>query len=278
MAASPSSPSSPVRKAVFVVTLVVLLPCLLLARRGRRDRDPGDRGGAPIWQADADLPNDVFTFVRLQYDSYGRWGKWATDYPESDYNISYRLQELTSLEVAPEPVVVEITDEALFQYPFVYMIEPGQLEFSEDQVTALRSYLLRGGFLMVDDFWGQDEYDNFEYEIGRVFPDRPLQELPVEHPIFSSVFVLKEKPQIPSIRVALDGRHEGRTWERWDAQEPHYQGIYDDNGRMMVIVCHNTDLGDGWEREGENHWYFKEFSEKKAYPLGINIIFYALTH
>ena len=89
---------------------------------------------------------------------------------------------------------------------------------------------------------------------------------------------MKETPQIPSIGHALNGRYYGRTWEREDAREVHYKAIYDDKGRMMAIICHNTDLGDGWEREGENEWYFHEFSETKAYPLGINIVFYAMTH
>ena len=259
-----------------------MIPLALWARRERggwQDRRAGaERGGVPDWGLDQDLPKDVFTFARVRYQSYGWRDKWATDYPESDYNFSYRLQELTAIEVAPDPVVVALTDEELFQYPFLYMIEVGELTFDDDEVTALRSYLLRGGFLMVDDFWGEEEYANFEYELGRVFPDRKLQEIPVEHPIFQNgVFKLEKRPQIPSINVAMWGRAEGITWEREDAQEPHYQALYDDNGRMMCIVCHNTDLGDGWEREGENHWYFKEFSEKYAYPLGINIVFYALT-
>ena len=131
---------------------------------------------------------------------------------------------------------------------------------------------------MVDDFWGEDEWYNFYREIKRVFPDREPVELPLSHPIFHCVFDLKEKPQIPSINVALGGRSQGITWERPDAEEVHYKAIFDDKGRMMVIICHNTDLGDGWEREGENEWYFHEFSEKKAYPLGINIVFYAMTH
>jgi hypothetical protein len=149
---------------------------------------------------------------------------------------------------------------------------------SEDEVQALRQYLLNGGFLMVDDFWGQEEWYNFYREIKRVFPDREPVELPITHEIFRIVFHLKEKPQIPSIDVAMAGRDRGITWERSDAREPHYKALYDDKGRMMAIICHNTDLGDGWEREGENEWYFHEFSEKKAYPLGINIVFYAMTH
>ncbi|MCH1503987.1 MAG: DUF4159 domain-containing protein [Verrucomicrobiales bacterium] len=269
------------KRALPLLLLALILVLPMWAQRGRRGwqdyRRGTDRGGVPEWAIDQDLPKDVFTFARVRYDSWGRRNKWATDYPESDYNFSYRLQELTAIEVANDPVVVGLTDKELFQYPFLYMIEVGDLSFHDDEVAALRTYLQRGGFLMVDDFWGEEEYENFAFELARVFPDRKLQEIPLNHPIFKGVFSLDKRPQIPSINAALQGRDEGITWEGWDPKEPHYQALYDDNGRMMCIVCHNTDLGDGWEREGENHWYFKEFSEKYAYPLGINIIFYALT-
>ncbi len=238
------------------------------------------RAGVPDWKVNKAMPEDVFTFVRIRYQSWGRrGGKWSTDYPDSDLNFSYRLQELTSMEVNPDGLVLEIDDPRLVDYPFIYMIEPGELEFTNSEVEKLNKYLLNGGFLMVDDFWGDHEWDNFEYEIKRVFPKRELQDVPLKHPIFHSVFDLKERPQVPSIDTALRGRYSGVTWERGEAgREVHYRAIYDDKGRMMVFICHNTDLGDGWEREGENHWYFEEFSEKKAYPMGINIVFYALTH
>lgn len=242
-----------------------------------------DRRGVPDWEPDKEFSHDVFTFVRIRYSSgywgrgYGR-GRWATDYPDSELNFSYRLHQLTSMEVNPDGVVLELTDPELFDYPFIYIVEPGDLAFSEEEVKILRRYLLNGGFLMVDDFWGEEEWYNFYYEIKRVFPDRELVELELDHPIFHAVFDLKEKPQIPSIGHALSGRNYGITWEREDAREVHYKAIFDDKGRMMTIICHNTDLGDGWEREGENEWYFHEFSEKKAYPLGINIVFYAMTH
>lgn len=250
-----------------------------------------NRRGVPDWEPDKEFARDVFTFVRIRYSSgygggrygggygrgYGR-GRWATDYPDSDLNFSYRLQQLTSMEVDPDGVVLELTDPKLFDYPFIYIVEPGGLMFSEEEVKALRRYLLNGGFLMVDDFWGEDEWYNFYYEIKRVFPDREPIELELDHPIFHAVFDLKERPQIPSIGHALNGRYYGITWERADAREVHYKAIYDDKGRIMAVICHNTDLGDGWEREGENEWYFHEFSEKKAYPMGINIVFYAMTH
>jgi len=265
-----------------------------------------NRRGVPDWEPDKEFSRDVFTFVRIRYSSgYGRGGYgggsgrrgpgrdyergygrgfsgggWSTDYPDSDLNFSFRLQQLTSMEVDPDGVVLELTDPELFNYPFIYMLEPGRLIFSEEEVKALRRYLLNGGFLMVDDFWGEAEWYNFYSEIKRVFPDREPRELQLDHPIFHAVFELKEKPQIPSINAAWAGRPYGITWEPRDSDTstPHYRAIFDDNERMMVIICYNTDLGDGWEREGEDEWYFHEFSEKKAYPLGINIVFYAMTH
>jgi hypothetical protein len=203
-----------------------------------------------------------------------------TDWPDSDLNFSFRLQQLTALKVNPKPISMRLTDERLFDYPFLYMIEPGALLFSEEEVTALRRYLLNGGFLMVDDFWGDAEWQNFYEQIKRVFPDREPEELPLDHKIFQCVYRLKEKPQVPSIH-SWEGPGSTVTWE-WghvgDTRTVHYKGIKDDKGRMMAIICHNTDLGDGWEREGEDAAYFHEFSEKKSYPMGINIVTYAMTH
>ncbi len=185
---------------------------------------------------------------------------------------------MTSLKVNPEGRVLGITDQALFDYPWVYIVEPGRLTFTEEEAQILRRYLLNGGFLVFDDFWGEREWSNFHDEIRKVFPDREPVDLPIEHPIFHCVFDLKEKPQVPNVNLGIRSQYTGITWERADAREPHYRAIFDDKGRMMVMICHNTDLGDGWEREGENEYYFHEFSEKKAFPLGINIVFYAMTH
>lgn len=269
----------------------------VFARRYSR-RGYSERRGVPDWTPSRQFAHDIFTFVRIRYSSgygggyygggYGRrsrgrgfsGGSWATDYPDSDLNFSFRLHQLTSMKVHPEGVVLELTDPELFNYPFIYIVEPGRLVFSQQEVECLRRYLLNGGFLMVDDFWGENEWDNFYYEIKRVFPDREPVEVYLNDPsnIFQIPFKLKERPQIPNIDQALRGRPYGITWERNDAQQVHYKAIYDNKGRMMAFICHNTDLGDGWEREGENEWYFHEFSEKKAYPLGINIVFYAMTH
>ncbi len=274
------------RRWLLPVVLCLAVAATALAQRGSRRSEfrPEyvDRGNLPVWKTDERFKGDLFTFVRIRYSSYGGgwgggWGggNWATDYPDSDLNFSYRLHELTALEVDPHGKILDLTDDALLDYPFIYLIEPGRMQLEEQEVTALRRYLLNGGFLMVDDFWGVMEWENFYREIKRVFPDREPIELPLEHEIFHCVYDLKKKPQVPSIHAWL---RTGLTTERSDAPEPHYRGIFDDKGRMMAIVCHNTDLGDGWEREGEDPRYFKEFSEKWSYPLGINIVTYAMTH
>ena len=279
------------RRGLLILLLVF---CVVAAEAQRRF---GNRGGgygrgnrqaAPPqvddlkWTVDPRFKNDVFTFVRIRYHSRWGWEKWPIDWPDSDQNFSFRLQQVTALKVNPDPAIIELTDKELFQYPWIYIVEPGRLIFSDEEVAALKKYLLGGGFLMVDDFWGVDEYENFHEQIKRVFPEKEPQELPFEHPIFNCVVPLKEKlprkPQIPNINLGIESEWSGITWERPDAVTPEYKAIFDDNGRMMVIICHNTDLGDGWEREGESEYYFREFSEKQAYPLGINIVFYAMTH
>lgn len=246
----------------------------------QRFRNSDDRNGVPQWQKKADFERDVFTFARIKYQSYaGQYGygprdKWRIDYPDADLNLSFRLKQLTSLEVDPDGVVLELTDPKLFDYPFVYMIEPGMLVLSEEEVVALRRYLLKGGFLMVDDFWGEREWAQFESQMQRVFPERQWREVPLEHEIFHIVYDLKEKPIIPSV-----GHYQsGRLTERFDATEAHYRAYEDDDGRIMAFICHNTDLGDGWEREGVDRGYFETYSEPFAYPLGINIVTYAMTH
>ena len=249
------------------------------AREAETDR--GETVSTPGWTNAPRFKKDVFTFVRIEYSvgAHGRGSsgdqRWAIDFPDSDLNFSFRLQQMTSLKVNPDGRVLKITDKELFEYPFIYIVEPGRLSFTEEEVPILRRYLLNGGFLMCDDFWGDREWENFAEELKRVFPERVPVDLPIEHPIFHAVFPLKEKPQVPGLPHAL----RGRTHERGDeGAEVHYRGISDDKGRLMVIICHNTDLGDGWEREGENEEYFRQYSEPKAYPMGINIVVYAMTH
>nr|WP_145170429.1 DUF4159 domain-containing protein [Rubripirellula lacrimiformis] len=281
-----------IRSAMIVIGLAVIVSAgVAVAQRGQwRNNQSGidtDRRGVPSWDVDPKFIGDTFTFARVRYDSYGGRGRggggWRTDYPDSDLNFSLRLQQLTSMKVNPDPVIVELTDDNLFDYPFLYLIEPGALVFSEAEVAGLRQYCENGGFLMVDDFWGDAQYENLRLELKRVFPDRDAAEVPLSHEIFHCVYDLKEKPQVPAINAAYRmangevGSWE-RTWDGSDTRTPHYRAITDDDDRIMVFICHNTDLGDGWEREGEDQWYFDEFSVKKAYPMGINIVTYAMTH
>ena len=241
---------------------------------------PSHSTGTPNWTNPPQFAKDVFTFVRIRYDrsGYGRGGGWATDLPDSDLNLSFRLQQMTSLKVDPDCRILNLTDSELSDFPFIYIVEPGSLYLNDHEVAALRKYLLNGGFLWLDDFWGELEWANMEGELKKVFPDRDFVELPLSHPIYHCVFEIKSKAQVPNIALGVDSQFHGITWERPDAQQVHHRAIFDDKGRLMVLATHNTDNGDGWEREGENDYYFHNFSEKIAYPLAINVIFYVMTH
>ncbi len=268
---------------------------------------PSGSTGTPNWTNEAGFEKDVFTFVRIIYrraanssgisvTSSGRG--WITDYPDSDLNLSYRIQQVTSMKVDPDARTLRLTDPAVFDYPWIYMVEPGGLALKEEEVPILRKYLLNGGVLMADDFWGQKQWDNFERNIKRALPEREFAELPMEHPIFHCVFDLKgpkNKLQTPNIQQGIrsldpSSSDYGVTWEYYHddydnydregraAHDMHVRAIFDDQGRIMVIATHNCDNGDSWEREGEDDGFFHEFSEKRGFPLGINIIFYLMTH
>ena len=245
---------------------------------------PTHSTGTPVWTNPNAFEKDVFTFARIRYSSgrsygYGR-GNWLTDAPDSDLNFSYRLQQMTSVRANPDGRFISISDPDLADYPWIYIVEPGRLLFHDEEVKALRKYLLNGGFLMFDDFWGDSAWRNVESQMKRVFPDRSFGELSLDHPLYHCVFEIKEKGQCPNVRTGEESQFTGVTWERHDGdtRTVHHRAIHDERGRMMVFAAHNTDNGDGWEREGEYAYYFKNFSEKIAYPLGINVVFYAMTH
>ena len=279
------------RLALLATTAGVVLATAAVAqfRGGERFRVPSgegpiDRGNVPTWPLDKELPHDVFTFARIRYRSAPferRSLAWYTDYPDADLNLSYRLQQFTSIKVNPEPKLLRPTDPELFDYPWVFMSGVGNIVLDEEEAGALRRYLLNGGFLMVDDFWGENEWDRFHRAIKLVFPDREPEDVPRTHPIFHCLFEIpNDRPlQTPNIRAAMASRQTGITWEGGDdGREVHFRAIYDEKGRMMVMICHNTDNGDGWEEEGTDAWFFHEFSENKNYPLAFNIIYYAMTH
>lgn len=243
---------------------------------GRRQQRP-DRSEYPTWEVAAGFPQDVFTFARIEFRS--RRGGWDNDFPDCDWNFSFRLQQLTSLQVDPNGKVIGLSDPELFDYPFIYMSNVQNMVVEEDEVAGLRRYLEGGGFLMADDFWTPAAWRHVSREMSRVLPNRKPRELALDHPIFHIVYDLKEKPQVPSIFAW----RQGDRFEYWNGdpegdEEPHFWGYFDDHDRLMALFCQNNDIGDGWEREGEDKEYFREFSEKCSYPLGINILTYVMTH
>lgn len=251
-------------------------------QQGFREQRTPARSEFPMWEIEAPFQADVFTFARIKYTSLltgGRGNRWKNDFPDSDWNFSYRLQELTSMRVDPNGIVLELTDPNLFNFPFLFMNGVGSLQFSPDEAIALRRHLLNGGFLMVDDFWGEDEWSRMRNEMKMVFPGREPVDLPLSHPIFHIVYDMKVKPQVPDIRTWRSGQtfesnHGGSPGDKL----PHFQAYHDDNGRIVALLCHNNDLGDGWEREGASPAYFETYSVPFSYPMGINIITYAMTN
>lgn len=228
-----------------------------------------------------------YTFCRGMFQSDRREAGgmgWWTDYPDADINFSIRLSELSKVRVSRQPggdpnhLVVRLTDDALFECPTLHMEDVGTLRLSETEVARLREYLLKGGFLYVDDFWGEWAWEQWAREIGRVLPpaDYPIVDIRPDHQLFRQMFVIDRLPQIPSINSWM--RMGGSTSERGEeSAEPDIRGIADRTGRLMVVMTHDTDISDAWEREGEDPRYFYEFSPS-GYAVGINIVIYALTH
>ena len=234
-----------------------------------------------MWKIEIPFQADVFTFARIKYSSSdrSRGKRWDNDFPDSDWNFSYRLQELTSLKVDPNGRVLELTDPELFDFPFLFMNGVGSLQFTLDEAIALRRHLLNGGFLMVDDFWGETELDEFMNQMWRVLPNRKPIDLPLSHELFHIVYDLNVKPQVPDIRTWRSGSmFETNHPPPHGDKLPHFLAYHDDQGRIIALLCHNNDLGDGWEREGAETDYFETFSVPFSYPMGINIITYAMTH
>jgi hypothetical protein len=201
-------------------------------------------------------------------------GSWATDYPASDCKFMWGVERLSSVRVYDKtPHSVAIMDPEIFKYPYLYVVEPGGMRLSEEEVEQLREYMLRGGFIHIDDFWGLRALDNVERELARIFPDFPMEPLDMKHEVFRAFFEVDKIVQIPNVDSGCRG---GRTWESSDDQEPRIFGVSDDKKRLMAVITYNSDLGDAWE------WMdlpcYPEPYSSQAYRMGLNFIIYSMSH
>lgn len=221
---------------------------------------------------------ESFRFVRIKYDSntsfsYNRWGPWAYDWPTAEQNLHLAIERTTSIPLAGEPIVLTLKDEAIFQYPILYLCEPGYWLIDDEEIENLREYIDRGGFLMIDDFhdYGDGqvgrEWENFYNNIKLVFPDTEPVELEMDHPIWSIFY------NIDPLRALSTKAQSGEV--PWlDEDDDTYYGIFDKNGRLAVIICYNQDIGDGWEWPGRN----MGDASTVSFQMAINFIMYALSH
>jgi hypothetical protein len=218
-----------------------------------------------------------WAFARLRYNSFGGGfgrrsrSRWTTDYPKAERQYVQGVRRLTRIHTRSIEEVVDPSSDALFDWPWVYAVEVGSWDFSEDQAERMRAFLLKGGFLMVDDFHGTLEWEMFQAGLRKIFPERAIEELPNQDEIFHSPYDLDQRVQVPGIQYL----YSGRTFER-DGVNPVWRAVRDDSGHIVVAICHNMDLGDAWE------WadlpQYPENYTSLAYRIGINYIVYAMTH
>jgi hypothetical protein len=246
---------------------------------GRFNREPPKWGKIEDFDGSFNFCRAYFTGDRFEQGGTG----WSTDFPGADNNFSVRLGELTSVHVKldksgqPDYVVVRLTDPLLYRCPILHMEDVGVVRFSDEEVESLRAYLLKGGYLIADDFWGSRAWDQWEYEIGRVLPPHayPIVDIAPNHAVMNVLYDVKEVEQVSNIRFWVQT---GSTSERGqDSAHVNFRGIADDQGRLMVVMAHNTDIPDTWEREGESKEYFDKFSPN-GYAVGVNIVLYGMTH
>jgi len=247
-------------------------------------REYGDFPLPPDWQQPAE-----WVFARLMYPAasggYGRgfrgrygggdwrqgYSSWTTDYPRSDRHIAAAMQRLTRIHVRSVEQPVNVEDGDHYDWPWLYAVEVGHWEWNEAQAKVIREHLLRGGFLMVDDFHGTREWEVFEASMRRIFPDRPIVEIDNADPIFHTIYDLDDRYQVPGAQYLRSGV----TYE-FDGYTAHWRGIYDDKNRLMVAICHNMDLGDSWEWADEPR-YDEKFSAL-GIRIAVNYVSYAMTH
>ncbi|MEN3336481.1 MAG: hypothetical protein V7647_157 [Acidobacteriota bacterium] len=269
----------------FTIAIVAAL-CIGAASTVLAQRRRGFGFGAPLRMATPESFDGAFNFCRIIFSQSpdGDGANWSVDYPRADIKLSIRLSELTRTRISRDPatgepnhVLVRLTDDLIFQCPFIMMTEVGAAYFSPEEAARLREYLLKGGFLWADDFWGEYAWQIWAREIGKALPpsEYPIVVLPLTHPLFRSQFIIQKFPQIPSIGWWYGSG--GGTSERVDSTVPHARAILDKNGRIMVFISHNTDFGDAFEQEAADPRYFYTFSVD-GYAVGVDVLLYALTH
>jgi hypothetical protein len=267
------------RKILAAAVLLLTLVGVGFAQRLRVPREafPFKEEEEQPMPADAGEKTE-FAFARLQYPNWRSndefWssrGAWSIDYPKADRQFMQGVRRLTRLHVRSVEQVVNLNSDDIMNFPWTYVVEAGHWDLTDKQVIKLREYLMKGGFLMTDDFHGTFEWDIFMQSMQRVFPDRPVVDLPNNEPIFHVLYDLDERFQIPGlVNYPFD-----KTYE-YDGVDPKWRGIYDDKGRLMVAICHNMDMGDAWEWADSPH--YPERYASLAFRTGINYIVYAMSH
>ena len=255
------------RRMRLIVAVLALsaLTSVVCAQRFRRGYEP-----APD-QPLVGEPKE-WTFARLAYDGAGYGSRWAVDYPGAENHFSQAVERLTRIDVHPQGHVVSPNSDGLFDYPWLYAVEVGSWAFSDSQATRMREYLLRGGFLMVDDFHGEAEWQVFLEGMRMIFPDRPIEDVPADDALYEVPYVIGERLQVPGPGYMGSGL----LYERYDGVTPHWRGIRDADGRWMIMISHNIDYGEGWE-QADNPAYPEPFTGQ-AYQVAVNYLIYAMTH
>jgi hypothetical protein len=273
------------RLALLPFLLTVVCSSVTLAQRnfGGFFRE----GSLPARYAPQRMPDGAFVICRLQYSSVRREESgigWLTDYPYSEIHLTTRLAEITKTRVSrdaegtPNYYVVRPTDDELFNCPILVASDVGTIGLEPKEVARLREYFLKGGFLWVDDFWGDAAWYQWSNEIEQVLPppDFHIADLPLSHPLFHAMFEVSKLPQITNIMFWH--RHGGYTSERGEeSKDVHFRVIMDKHDRIMMVMTHNTDMGDSFEREGEDPEFFAQFSPA-GYALGLDILLHAMSH
>lgn len=251
----------------------------------------------PVWTNAPAFAADVFTFARLIFDSdpgpspargFGPRLGWWVDYPDADLNLSWRLQQLTSMRTDPDARVLRLTDPDLHDFPLLYLEHGGYMSLTNEEVDRLRDYLRSGGAVFINDFWSTREWDGFAAQMARVLPDRSWVNLATNHPLFHCIYDLRRpmhQLRVPTMQLwdqGFDAEDPDSIPHRVDRGEGSLhmtvRALFDDRDRLLMVAVHNSDLSDGWEREGESDLYFGRFSERTAYPLAVNILFYLMCH